>query len=207
MYTYEQVIVAEISLTRGMKMRPKKRLRQSELQSTLDSNPFLTDEDLANNFGVSIQTIRLDRMELGIPELRERLKMVAHHAYAKVRSISQQELVGQLWELELGERGVSALDTTMDMIFEKTSIVRGHHIFAQANSLAVALVDAPVALTASASIKFIRPVYPGERLICTAQVSGWENARIHIETTTTSADTPVFSGRFAIAVLDGKEEG
>lgn len=188
-------------------MRPKKRLRQSELQSTLDSNPFLTDDDLAKNFGVSIQTIRLDRMELGIPELRERLKMVAQDAYAKVKSLSQQELVGQLWELELGERGVSALDITMDMIFERTKIVRGHHIFAQANSLAVALVDAPVALTAGASIKYIRPVYPGERLICTAHVTGRESSRIQIETTTTSADAPVFSGRFTIAVLDGKEEG
>ncbi len=188
-------------------MRPKKRLRQSELQSFLDSNPFLTDEDLAKNFGVSIQTIRLDRMELGIPELRERLKMVAHDAYAKVKSLSQQELVGQLWELELGERGVSALDTTMDMIFERTTIVRGHHIFAQANSLAVALVDAPVALTASANIKFIRPVYPGERLVCTAQVRERENSRIHIQTTTISAEKPVFSGLFTIAVRDGNEEG
>src|SRR5690554_2441034 len=98
-----------------MGMRPKKRHRQSELQSVLDSNPFLTDEELAKIFGVSIQTIRLDRLELGIPELRERLKMVAHDAYAKIKSLSQQELVGQLWELELGERGVSAMDTTMHM--------------------------------------------------------------------------------------------
>ncbi|MGI6364591.1 MAG: transcription factor FapR [Bacillota bacterium] len=188
-------------------MRPKKRLRQSELQSVIDNNPFLTDEDLARMFGVSIQTIRLDRLELGIPELRERLKMVAHDAYAKVKSLSQQELVGQLWELELGERAISALDTTMDMIFERTKIVRGHHIFAQANSLAVALVDAPVALTAGANIKFIRPVYPGERLICTAEVRERDKNRVHIEANTTSADKPVFTGMFTIAVLDGKEEG
>ena len=158
-------------------------------------------------FGVSIQTIRLDRLELGIPELRERLKMVAHDAYAKVKSLSQQELVGQLWELDLGERAISALDTTMDMIFERTKIVRGHHIFAQANSLAVALVDAPVALTAGANIKFIRPVYPGERLICTAEVRERDKNRVHIEANTTSADKPVFTGMFTIAVLDGKEEG
>ncbi|HBS93731.1 MAG TPA: transcription factor FapR, partial [Firmicutes bacterium] len=58
-------------------MRAKKRQRQSELQSLLDDNPFLTDQELAERFAVSIQTIRLDRMELGIPELRERVKMVA----------------------------------------------------------------------------------------------------------------------------------
>lgn len=183
-------------------MRTKKRLRQSDLQTVLDGNPFLTDEELAKRFSVSIQTIRLDRMELGIPELRERVKMVAHDAYAKIKSLSQQELVGQLWELELGVRGVSALDTTMDMIFAKTQIVRGHHIFAQANSLAVALVDAPVALTASASLRFIRPVYPGERLICSAQVREREDSRIHIDVNTTSSDVLVFSGSFSIAVIN-----
>ena len=36
---------------------------------------FITDEDLAEKFQVSIQTVRLDRMELSIPELRERLNM------------------------------------------------------------------------------------------------------------------------------------
>lgn len=181
-------------------MRPSKRLRQSELQTVLDNNPFLSDKQLANNFGVSIQTIRLDRMELGFPELRERVKMVAHDAYAKVKSLSQQELIGQLWELELGVRGVSAMDTTMGMIFESTKIVRGHHIFAQANSLAVTLIDAPVALTAGASIKFIRPVYPGERLICVAQVRGREDSRTYIDVITTSSDNPVFSGEFTIVI-------
>lgn len=188
-------------------MRTKKRLRQSELQNVLDGNPFLTDEELARKFAVSVQTIRLDRMELGIPELRERVKMVAHDAYAKIKSLSQQELVGQLWELELGVKAVSAMDTTMDMIFAKTKIVRGHHIFAQANSLAVALADAPVALTANASLRFIRPVYPGERLVCTAEVRKREDARIHIDVVTTCADKPVFSGSFTIAeIKDGEAE-
>lgn len=186
-------------------MRTKKRLRQSELQTVLDNNPFLTDEELANKFSVSIQTIRLDRMELGIPELRERVKLVARDAYAKIKSLGEQELVGQLWELDLGVKAVSALDTTMEMTFEKTKIVRGHHIFAQANSLAVALVDAPVALTANANLRFIRPVYPGERLVCTAVLAETEGARIHIDVATTSSDQPVFSGRFTIAIIDKRE--
>lgn len=186
-------------------MRTQKRQRQSELQNVLDSNPFLTDEELAKKFAVSVQTVRLDRMELGIPELRERVKMVAHDAYAKIKSLGQQELVGQLWELELGAKAVSALDTTMDMIFAKTKIVRGHHIFAQANSLAVALADAPVALTASASLRFICPVYPGERLVCTAQVKKSEEARIHIDVVTTSSDRPVFTGSFIIAEIKDRE--
>ena len=183
-------------------MRAKKQARQSELQRVLDSNPFLTDESLAAQFGFSVQTIRLDRMELGIPELRERVKLVAHESYAQIRSLSEQELIGQLWELELGVKGVSVLDVTMDMIFAKTKIMRGHHLFAQANSLAVALVDAPVALTAGAEVKFIRPVYPGERLVCTAEVKEKTESRVYVEAVTTSAGNVVFTGKFTIAVVE-----
>lgn len=55
----------------GMKKRRSKKERQELLQQTIESNPFITDEDLAEKFQVSIQTVRLDRMELSIPELRE----------------------------------------------------------------------------------------------------------------------------------------
>ena len=37
--------------------------------------------NLATQFNVSVQTIRLDRMELSIPELRERIKDVAAKNY------------------------------------------------------------------------------------------------------------------------------
>ncbi len=188
-------------------MRSLKRNRQSGLQSLLDQNPFLSDEELAGHFDVSVQTIRLDRMELGIPEMRERMKMVAQDAYTKVRSLSEQELVGQLRELELGSHGVSVLDTTMEMIFEKTKTVRGHYIFAQANSLAVALVDAAIALTASADIRFNQPVYAGERLVCTARVIANADKKVEIAAETTSGDNTVFTGTFIVTKLADAEVG
>ena len=52
--------------------RLKKKERHEILVRQVQDKPFLTDEELAGLFGVSIQTIRLDRMELGIPEVRER---------------------------------------------------------------------------------------------------------------------------------------
>lgn len=58
-------------------MRKSKKERQQLLQETIKVNPFITDEDLAEKFMVSVQTIRLDRLELSIPELRERIKNVA----------------------------------------------------------------------------------------------------------------------------------
>ena len=58
-----------------------KKARQRELMERLKADPFLTDEELSDIFHVSVQTIRLDRLELGIPELRERIKNVAEGNY------------------------------------------------------------------------------------------------------------------------------
>ncbi|HCX78851.1 MAG TPA: transcription factor FapR [Firmicutes bacterium] len=181
-------------------MRAKKRQRQSELQSLLDDNPFLTDQELAERFAVSIQTIRLDRMELGIPELRERVKMVANDAYAKIKSLGEEELIGDLWQFEPEVRGVSTLDATMEMIYEKTMTVRAEHIFAQANSLAVFMANSSEAITVGASVQFLRPVYAGERLVCTAAIVKREEKRIHMDVTTTSTDSLVFSGKFILGI-------
>ena len=54
--------------------KKSKAQRQKELIEMLQADPFYTDEELASLFEVSIQTIRLDRMSLNIPELRERVK-------------------------------------------------------------------------------------------------------------------------------------
>ena len=58
-------------------MKRNKKDRQAILKDMIQDNPFITDEELAEQLKVSIQTIRLDRLELSIPELRERIKSVA----------------------------------------------------------------------------------------------------------------------------------
>lgn len=186
-------------------MRSKKRRRQMELQSQIDDNPFLTDQQLAEKFAVSIQTIRLDRMELGIPELRERVKMVANDAYAKIKSLAEEDLVGNLCQFEPGVRAISTMDAAMDMIYKRTKTVREQHIFAQAHSLATFLADAPEVLSVEAAVQFLRPVYAGERLVCTGVVSERHAQRIRIDITTTSLDSPVLSGKFCISIEEGKK--
>src|SRR5690554_2850398 len=125
-----------------MSKRPlPKRERQSQLIEKLKEDPFITDEELSEDFNVSIQTIRLDRLELGIPELRERIKTVASENYSKIKTIGAREIIGEIVDIELGKSGISILETTNDMVFEKTQIVRGHYIFAQAESLAIAVID------------------------------------------------------------------
>ena len=109
--------------------RVKKKVRQQMLMDQVKEKPFLTDEELAKTLEVSVQTIRLDRLELGIPELRGRIRKMAEHAQNKVKSIQSGEVVGELIDLELGHSGISLLRVTDDMVFAKTKIAKGYYNF------------------------------------------------------------------------------
>ncbi|MBM7613619.1 transcription factor FapR [Alkaliphilus hydrothermalis] len=176
--------------------------RQNKLLELLEEDPFVTDEDLSEEFKVSIQTIRLDRLELGIPELRERIKSVAAKNYQKVRSMTGTEIVGELIDLTLGESGISILQTTAEMAFSKTNIVRGHHIFSQAESLAMAVIDADVALTGVSNIKYLSPVRAGDKLIAKAEVvrvrdnDHFVHVKIHFN------QEQVFRGKFILVAIN-----
>src|SRR6476661_3950599 len=87
-------------------MKMNKRERQIHLQETIKENPFVTDEELAEQFSVSVQTIRLDRLELSIPELRERIKHVAETKFDEaVRSLPIDEVIGEIIDIELDKTG------------------------------------------------------------------------------------------------------
>lgn len=151
-------------------------------------------------FNVSIQTVRLDRLELGIPELRERLKAMAEQSYDQVRSLPLHEVIGDVIDLQLDKSGISIFEIGPEHVFSRTQIARGHHIFSQANSLAVAVIDDEVALTASADIRFVRPVRLGEKCIAKAYVrsSSTRSGKARVEVFTYVADELVFQGNFAI---------
>ncbi|GGJ92414.1 transcription factor FapR [Lentibacillus kapialis] len=152
-------------------MKISKRERQRLLGETIEATPFITDEKLAVKFNVSIQTIRLDRMELAIPELRERIKSVAASQWNEtVKALSLDEVIGEIIDLELDRRAISILEIKKEHVFSRNEIARGHHLFAQANSLAVAVINDELALTAKSEIKFTRQVKAGERVVAKAFV-------------------------------------
>lgn len=177
-------------------------VRHALLQRKIQDNPFLTDSEIASMLGVSIHTVRLDRLALGIPDLRERTRMVAQRVFSTVRSIGSKEVVGELVDVVLGKSGVSFLETTQDMTLERTGVVRSHYIFAQADSLAMALVDSEVVLTGLANIKFKRPVRAGEKLICKAEVIRKKGNKYVVLATTRSNSGQVFRGKFVLASLE-----
>lgn len=159
-------------------MRLSKKERQELLKSTIDETPFITDEELSKKFNVSIQTIRLDRLELSIPELRERIKDVAKSKLdEEVKSLQIEEIIGEIVDLEMDKSAISIFDVKSEHVFTRNRIARGHHLFAQANSLAVALIDDELALTAKANVKFTRQVKENERVVAKAKVISNDEGR------------------------------
>jgi len=182
-----------------------KTLRIQKLGVYIEENPFVTDEELARVFRVSVQTIRLDRLELGIPELRERTKIYAEKSYSQLKSLAGQEVIGELLDLDLEKSALSLMEITEEMVFQKNGIARGHILFAQANSLAVAVVDADVALTGVAKVSFIRPVKLGEKIVAKAVTIGKIGKRYNISVNSKSDQELVFQGEFRVFAVDSKE--
>ena len=182
--------------------REKKRIRQSLLIDYMKTKPFFTDEDLAKLLNVSIQTIRLDRLELGIPELRERIKQLAEATQKKVKSISSKEVSGELIDLELGKSGISLLNITEDMVFEKSRVAKGEYMFAQANSLALALIDAPMAVTGVANMKYKAPVHVGDKLVAKAELKHRRGNKFFVWVKIKNGTKEVFRAKFILVSLE-----
>src|SRR5699024_12491337 len=135
-------------------MRLKKQDRQQSLVEKIEETPFITDETLANMFQVSIQTIRLDRLALGIPELRKRIRSVADDQWNEtVKSLPLEDVIVDVIDLELDQKGISIMTIKEKQDFTRKEIPRGHHIYAEANSLDVGVNDDVLALSITADIK------------------------------------------------------
>ncbi|ADH99215.1 transcription factor FapR [Salisediminibacterium selenitireducens] len=187
-------------------MKMAKRKRQPLLQEKIEENPFITDDALAEYFEVSVQTIRLDRLELNIPEVRERIKHVAQKQYDTVKALPLEEVIGEVIDLELDTYAISILDITEDHVFSRTGIARGHHLFAQANSLAVAVINDELALTVNAELSFKRQVNVHERVVAKARVTDVDQNRTTVNVNSFVEQELVFSGTFSMYRSETGEE-
>ncbi len=182
-------------------------LRHRRLAEMLEKEPFLTDEDIAGHFHVSVQTVRLDRMKLGIPELRERMRSVARLHYEHLRSLRPDEVFGDILELDVGCSGTSVWRAQKEHVISRTQVVRGHFLFAQANSLAVAVIDAKQALTARATVRFMKPVRCGAALTARARVLGERHGYSLVDVVICAGADDVFAGRFLLQSTSAPVDG
>lgn len=182
----------------GQGVKHNKKNRQRLLKEKIDSDPFITDEALADLFKVSVQTIRLDRLELSIPELRERMKHAAREHFDEVKALAPEEVIGEIIDLQLDHEAISILDIKEEHVFYRNNIARGHYLFAQANSLAVAIINDELALTSKASVHFSRQVKKGERVVARAVVMESGKAKTIVEVTSKVNREIVFHGEFTM---------
>ena len=178
--------------------------RQRRIKEHISNDPFLSDKKLAELFNFSVQTIRLDRLEMGIPEMRKRIVQVAKDTSSsdKVKSLSKEEIVGELIDLELGKNAIAILKTTKDMAFNKTGIVRSHYIFSLADSLAISIIDAEVALTGVARLSYKKPVYAGQTLVAKARIARNKGNKYLVTVHVKTDQKEVFTGKLVIFTVD-----
>src|SRR5699024_2360412 len=152
-------------------MRLKKQDRQQRLVEKIEETPFITDETLANIFQVSIQTIRLDRLALGIHELSKRSRWIADDQWNEtVKSLPLEDVICDVIDLELDQKAISIMTIQKEQVFTRNEFARGHYLFAQANSLAVDVINDELALTSKADIQFTRQVKLNEQVIAKSEV-------------------------------------
>lgn len=183
-------------------MRKKKQERHDKLMELLIKEPFITDEDIADKLGISVQTIRLDRLELGIPELRERMKTLAENNFTKIKTILGREFIGELIDIVPGKNAISILDASESMVFERTKVVKGQHIYAMAETLALAIIDAKAALTGVANIKYKKNVVAGDRLVAKGEVIRSRGNKFFVWVFIYVNYVEVFRGKFVLVAID-----
>lgn len=178
--------------------------RQRKIKEHISNDPFLSDKKLAELFNFSVQTIRLDRLEMGIPEMRKRIVQVAKDTSSsdKVKSLSKEEIVGELIDLELGKNAIAILKTTKDMAFNRTGIVRSHYIFSLADSLAISIIDAEVALTGVARLSYKKPVYAGQTLVAKARIARNKGNKYLVSVHVKTDQKEVFTGKLVIFTVN-----
>ncbi|HWQ72834.1 MAG TPA: transcription factor FapR [Desulfitobacteriaceae bacterium] len=179
-----------------MLFRLHRQERQKALKEIILLDPFFTDRELAGRFGVSISTIRHDRGVLGIPELRERTRVCAHEAYGTSRSFSEYEVIGKLKELVIGGYACSELNVDETMVLPQTKVARSHYLFAQADSLALALTETDPAGRGRVDLEFIRPVQLGECVVASGQVINGQDNKYRVRIISTVRQEEVLRGEW-----------
>ncbi|MCH4179250.1 MAG: transcription factor FapR [Megasphaera sp.] len=179
-------------------VRIAREKRHMLLSKRIEENPFINDEELAEEFSVSVATIRLDRLALGIPEMRIRIKQRAEAAQTK---IDHTDIFGELVDCTVGKTAISILTATEDMV-DEAHIVRSRCLYAQADSLAQAVLNLPINITAVANIKYKQPVTVGDKLVAKAEVVRQRDQKYYVWVKIRKNAKEVFRAKFIIESLE-----
>lgn len=184
-----------------------KDIRRERMAAMLQHDPGKTDRDLAEAFGVSVATVRLDRKMLGIPQLRNRLEAAVQG------SLGDQVHDLEIISLEKGKDGLALVRTTDEMT-DPSGIVPASKLYGMATELAQLVVDQTFLPTQVGNIKYKSPIGSGEQLVVRATVAHRHGSKQYIYMKISTKDTEIFRAKFIMNVLtenegdrDGKNSG
>jgi acyl-coenzyme A thioesterase PaaI-like protein len=110
-------------------------------------------------------------------------------------------VVGDLLELEPNKLALSVLETRREMAFRETDIVWDHYIYAQASSIAIAVVEADLVIVDSVRGEYKGHARVGDSLVARAKVGLHKDNRYIVSVRTQVGEKEIFVGRFVAAVL------
>jgi len=175
--------------------------RHQQLLRLLTEDPLQTDQRLAERLGVSVPTIRLDRMTLGVPALPKRSRDLAEQL---LNGSPLREEINSLGELVALERGIAASARILiqpQMAVGLGGSVPSYFLLAHAERLVYSVVGGDVVLTAVVNAKSYRPVRSGEMLESLATVVRHQHGRVVVLVEMTSHQTRVFRAKYAVNVM------
>lgn len=144
---------------------------------------------------------------LNVPELRERMKRMVQKATSRLRSLKQEEIVGDLLELEPNRWALSILETRRDMAFRETNMICDHYIYAQASSIAIAVIEADMVLVESVRGEYKGHAMIGDSLVARAKVGVHKDNKYIVSVRTKVGEEEIFVGRFITAPTEYERTG
>ena len=96
--------------------------------------------------------------------------MVAEQNYQHLESLEANEIFGDIIKMNPNIEAESIIHIASDSVFSKNNIARGHILFAQANSLCVALIHKPTVLTSESNVTFVEKVKLNDTVRARAKV-------------------------------------
>ena len=114
-------------------------------------------------------------------------------------------MIGDLIQVKPNYSAQSIIEITEEYVFQKTRIARGHILFAQANSLCVALIHNSTVLTQESNLKFIEKVKLHDNVRAKATVINRTNRHYDIKVESFVKDTLVFTGIFKMFYISEDE--
>ncbi len=118
-----------------------------------------------------------------------------------MKAIDKKDIVGDLIDLELNKIGISMLKITPENGAGKNRRRTRLLYVCDANTLALAVVDADAALTGVGNVKYKVPVYAGATLVAKAEVIRREHDKYVIWVKVRNNNEEVFRAKFIIVSL------